>query len=68
MDYIQNLRKIRTERGWSQVELSKAIGLGGSTYGLYETYQRKLDVDTLLKLCEVLQVTPNVVLGFEEKT
>ncbi len=67
MDYIQNLRKIRTERGWSQVELSKAIGLGGSTYGLYETYQRKLDVDTLLKLCEVLQVTPNVVLGFEEK-
>ena len=67
MDYIQNLRKIITERGWSQVELSKAIGLGGSTYGLYETYQRKLDVDTLLKLCEVLQVTPNVVLGFEEK-
>ena len=67
MDYIQNLRKIRTARGWSQVELSKAIGLGGSTYGLYETYQRKLDVDTLLKLCEVLQVTPNVVLGFEEK-
>ncbi len=66
MDYIQNLRKIRTARGWSQVELSKAIGLGGSTYGLYETYQRKLDVDTLLKLCEVLQVTPNEVLGFEE--
>lgn len=66
MDYIQNLRKIRTDRGWSQVELSKAIGLGGSTYGLYETYQRKLDVDTLLKLCEVLQVTPNEVLGFEE--
>lgn len=67
MDYIQNLRKIRTARGWSQVELSKAIGLGGSTYGLYETYQRKLDVDTLLKLCEVLQVTPNEVLGFEEE-
>ncbi|HIY38050.1 MAG TPA: helix-turn-helix transcriptional regulator [Candidatus Agathobaculum merdigallinarum] len=67
MDYIQNLRKIRTARGWSQVELSKAIGLGGSTYGLYETYQRKLDVDTLLKLCEVLQVTPNEALGFEEE-
>lgn len=67
MDYIQNLRKIRTARGWSQVELSKAIGLGGSTYGLYETYQRKLDVDTLLRLCEVLQVTPNEVLGFEEE-
>lgn len=66
MDYIQNLRKIRTARGWSQVELSKAIGLGGSTYGLYETYQRKLDVDTLLRLCEVLQVTPNEVLGFDE--
>lgn len=67
MDYIQNLKKIRKSCGLSQVELSRAIGLGGSTYGLYETYQRKLDVDTLLKLCEVLQVTPNQVLGFEEK-
>ncbi len=66
MDYIENLRKIRLEKGWSQVELSKALGLGGSTYGMYETRQRKLDVDMLLKLCAIFEVTPNQLLGFEE--
>ena len=66
MDYIDRLKKIRQEKGMRQIDVSAALGSSHAAYGLYETRQRKLDVDMLLKLCAIFEVTPNQLLGFEE--
>ena len=64
MDYIDRLKKYRKINKISQVELSHKLGLGDSAYGLYETRQRQMDVATFVKICIILKVKPNDVLGF----
>lgn len=67
MDYIQKIKKLRLENNITQVELSEKLGLSPSAYGLYETYQRQMDIDTFVKICKLFDVTPNYLLGFNHK-
>lgn len=67
MDYIDRLRIARKQKNLKQTEISLALGLASAAYGLYETRKRKMDIETLVKVCRLLDVTPNEVLGFSEK-
>ncbi|MCQ5131108.1 helix-turn-helix transcriptional regulator [Butyricicoccus faecihominis] len=66
MDYIEAFKKMRLEMKLSQVQLSEQLGLKSAAYGMYETRQRKMDVETFAKLCRILGTTPNEMLGFDE--
>ena len=66
MDYIQKMRELRKLNKLTQVELSEMLGLSPSTYGLYETYQRQMDIYTFVMICKILKTTPNELLGFDE--
>ena len=46
----------------TQVELSLALGLSGSAYGLYETRRRHMDIDTFVKICRLFHVTSESLL------
>lgn len=64
MDYIQKIKAVRIEKNISQTDMSKKLGLSQSAFGLYETYQRQMDIETFVKICKILNVTPNYLLGF----
>ena len=54
------------KRGLNQSDVADYLGITRGAYGMYEIGRRKIDVDTLVKLCRFFEVTPNEVLGFEE--
>ncbi len=65
MDYLDRLKIARQKKGLRQCDLSAALGLKRSTYGMYETRKNKMDVETFGEVCRLLGVTPSQMLGFE---
>lgn len=51
------LRKLRAEKGFTQVQLSEALGMPQSFVSKYETGERRLDVIELRDVCQSLNVT-----------
>jgi transcriptional regulator with XRE-family HTH domain len=52
-------RNVRAERGrlrWRQDELAARLGVSQTTVSALESGRRRIDVDDLLPLCQVLQV------------
>ena len=66
MNYGEIFCALRKKRGLNQSDVADYLGITRGAYGMYEIGRRKIDVDTLVKLCRFFEVTPNEVLGFEE--
>ena len=65
-DIGKRLKRIRKDAGYSQSEIALKIGLkNGKSYSTYETGYAAIPIENLLKLCEILKITPNSLLGFE---
>ncbi|WP_374264579.1 helix-turn-helix domain-containing protein [Zoogloea sp.] len=61
------LKKAREAKGYGMSDVHRLTGLSRNTLHQYETGSRKPGTKELLKLCEVLEVTPNRLLfGLEE--
>lgn len=56
MTFSENLRRIRVEKGLTQVEVSKLVGITQSGYSYLEC-GGKPTYDTLVKLAKVLEVS-----------
>lgn len=56
---------LRKEKGMTQTELAKSIGIGRSALALYETEKREPDIDTLIKLADFFSVSVGYILGTE---
>lgn len=63
MDYIDRIKQLRIQSNLTQVQLSKALGLSESAYGLYETRKRQMDIETFVKICREFHVTSDELLG-----
>lgn len=59
------MRRYRHERKLTQEQLAEAADISASFLGHIERGSRVLSVDTLLRLCTALRVTPNELLGME---
>lgn len=57
-----NLCKIRTRKKMSQVSLSMKIGVAQETISAYESGRSYPSVDTLLKMCEIFNVSTDYLL------
>ncbi len=64
--YIEKIKELRKSKNITQVEMSKKLGLSESAYGLYETRQRQMDIETFVLICKILDVSPNDLLGFNQ--
>ena len=61
------LLSIRKRMGMTQAEVAEAAGLSDRTYADIERGSVNMRTETLLKICEVLHITPDEILT-EENT
>ena len=62
----QNLKRIRLRAGISQVKLAEAAHMTPQGYIDIETGRSNMKMDTLLFLCDALNITPNDILTADE--
>lgn len=58
---MNNVQKLRDERGWSQEVLAAKIGTSGPQINRLEKGQRKLTVEWLLRLCAAFDVSADKI-------
>lgn len=63
MSVSTNLKKLRTEKGLTQEELSKNLNINRATYAHYETGRREPDIETLKLLAKYFNVSVDYLLG-----
>lgn len=60
---MNNLKRFRKEKGLGQVEISKLLGIGQSSYSRYEAGLTNIPVDILTKLTDILGKSTDEILG-----
>ena len=60
------LKQLRSEKGLSQKEIAKIIGVSVSAYSNYEQGIREPSYDILIKLAKFYDVTTDYLLGLED--
>lgn len=61
---MDRLKKARKSKGFTQLDMCKHLGVAKSTYSMYETRNNRMDIETFVQVCRILDVTPNEILGF----
>ena len=56
------VRQMRELNGWTQGELAERVGVSGSFIGYIERGEKKASVDSVVALCNALEVSPSVLL------
>lgn len=60
------LHKIRKRAGMTQAEVAEAAGLSDRTYADIERGTVNMRIETILRICDVLDITPDDVLTEED--
>ena len=66
--FANNLRRRASELGISNAEVARRADLSERRYGNYVTGRRQPDFTTLLRIAEVLETSPNVLLGIADQS
>ena len=61
----ENIKKFRIFRKMTQVELGEAVNRSKNVVSNWERGDNTPDLDTLEKICRVLDVTPNMMFGWD---
>lgn len=62
-----NLRKIRELKGYSQEFIASKLEISQRQYSRIENNETDLSLSKLEFICDVLEITPQQLLGFDEK-
>lgn len=62
------LLKIRKRTGMTQIEVAEAAGLSERTYADIERGSVNMRIETILRICKALQITPDYILTEENYT
>ena len=65
---MNNLKKLRNQKGWSQIEMAKRLCVSQGTYSLWENDKVKIDNESLQKLADFFGVTIDYLLGREDRS
>lgn len=63
---ISRLKELRLEKGLTQKELSIKLNLTQQTYSDYETGRTDPDIETLIKISKILEVSVDFLLGLAD--
>ena len=66
MNFNENLASLRKSKGLSQEEIADRLGVSRQAISKWENGQALPETANIMKLCEILEVTPNELLGYEE--
>lgn len=64
--FPENLKKFRIKAGLTQEELAKKLGKTKNVISNWERGENRPDAETIAKICAILNVTPNELLGWNE--
>ena len=60
---FENIRNLRIDRGYTQKQVGKCLGVSQNTYSQYETGVRNYPVDVVVRLAELYGVSTDYLLG-----
>jgi transcriptional regulator with XRE-family HTH domain len=63
-----NIKAYRVRAGLTQRELGEMLGVKNNSVSNWESAINAPDIDTLLEICDILNVTINEMYGVEEKS
>lgn len=63
----RNIRAARKARKQTQEDLGKILGVSKTAIVNYESAQRKISLEHIVKLCKLYELTVNDLLGLKEK-
>lgn len=66
MDVIHNIRKIRIDRGFSQMEIAELLDTTQQQYSKYENGQNEIPVRHVITLCKFYGVSSDWLLGLKD--
>ena len=66
IEFKEIIKALRIEKGWTLSQLAKKLGVTPACVSYWESGKKKPSYDELQNLCVVLDVSGDVVLGFEE--
>ena len=64
----KNIKSLRTEKGWTQKELSEKLGVTIKTISYFELGERQPSRETLIKLAEIFGISVDRLLGNENES
>ena len=63
---LNNLKKLRKQRGISLRELEKLVGISATYLSYIENGKNALSMENFLKICDALCIEPNKLLEEEQ--
>lgn len=60
---FENIRKLRTDMGYTQKQIAEVLGVSQNTYSQYEIGVLNYPVDALMKLADFYGVSIDYLLG-----
>lgn len=59
----KSLAKVRKEKGKTQIEMAKMLGIGVSTYNLYENGAHKTPKEIAVEIAKILEIEINLLFS-----
>ena len=59
----ENIRKLRTDSGYTQKQIAEHLGISQNTYSQYEIGILNYPVDAVIKLADLYNVSTDYLLG-----
>ena len=66
IDLGYRIKKVREEKNYSQTYLAQKLGITQKAYSNIENNQTRLTVDNLLRITQILEISINKILGYDE--
>lgn len=67
MDVTQNIRKIRTDRGYSQTDIANLLNTTQQQYSKYENGQNEIPIRHVITLCKFYNISSDWLLGLKDE-
>lgn len=66
MDYIDKIKELRKEKGYTQADIAEVLETTQQQYSKYEKRLHELPIRHLITLCKFYKTSADVILGLEE--
>jgi len=66
LDVIHNIRKLRIERGYSQLDIAEVLNTTQQQYSKYENGQNEIPVRHVITLCKFYGISSDWLLGLKD--
>ena len=63
----QKIKMARKEKGFTQEYLAELVGISNRTLNLMEKGKSGMTIETLIKFCNSLDVSPNYILSYKSE-